>query len=163
MSVLTQQHLKKVLHYTPSSGEFTWKIKAARCIHIGSVAGALNYKGYIIISVDRKSYMAHRLAWFYIHGVWPTNQIDHINHDRADNRLSNLREVTQSENSQNQIQAKSHSKTGVLGVNRAKNGKFRSSITVEGRVKFLGTFATVEEAKNAYLLAKRVTHSTCII
>lgn len=98
MSNLTQERLREFLHYDPESGAFWWKVPSsirARGERAGSLAGA---SGYRRISIKKKSYAAHRLAWLYIYGTWPTNEIDHINGVRDDNRIKNLRDVSGAEN-----------------------------------------------------------------
>ena len=103
---MTQQELKKVLRYDKSIGEFRWAVGIGRRIKKGIIAGCVNKDGYIQIRIARKDYYAHRLAWLYIYGELPKDQIDHINHDRRDNRLVNLQEVTQLENSRNKALSK---------------------------------------------------------
>ena len=101
---LTQARLKELLYYDQKTGIFTWK-ESRRCVKKDDVSGTLDSKGYVIIMVDRIRYKAHRLAWFYIYGVWPKNDIDHINTIRHHNFIVNLREATRGENLQNQTKA----------------------------------------------------------
>jgi len=126
----------------------------------GEVAGRLTSKGYIYMKVDRRGYMAHRLVFLHVTGRWPRGQIDHINGDRADNRFDNLREATQSENSQNQRTAKrSNLSSGLLGVTWApKLKKWVAQIMIEGDQNRLGSFDTPELAHAAYCDAKRRLH-----
>ena len=113
--MLTQERLKEVLHYNPLTGNFTWRVKVAQRVKVGDIAGTVNNYGYIRITIDGKLYMAHRLVWLYLYGYFPSKQIDHINHDRADNRLINLRCVTNAENLKNQSKF-SNNTSGVTGV-----------------------------------------------
>lgn len=93
--------LLSVLHYDPETGAFYWKETRAQRI-AGSVAGAVDkVTGYRIVTIDKTPHLAHRLAWFYIHGTWPLSQVDHINREKLDNRIDNLREVTISKNQLN--------------------------------------------------------------
>ena len=99
MIELTLYLLKKLLHYNPRTGIFTWKISSKySCVKIGDIAGCKNKDGYIIIGIDGKNYQAHRLAWFYTYGVWPKDQLDHEDHIRHHNWIDNLREVTHLKN-----------------------------------------------------------------
>ena len=91
--VLTQSRLKELLYYDPYSGIFTWKISSGN-MPAGSAAGCLSPEGYIRITIAGKKYKAHRLAWFYVYGYFPENQVVHLNGARDDNRISNLREVS---------------------------------------------------------------------
>lgn len=99
--MLTQERLKEAFDYNEISGEFIWKIKAGSRGVIGAIAGSKRHDGYIIIRLDKDRYLAHRLAWFYIHGLWPSEFIDHINGNPSDNRIDNLRETSMSENMRN--------------------------------------------------------------
>ena len=101
-SGLTQVKLKTYLEYTPDTGLFVWKIKLSNSIGKGSVAGSEDAYGYIQIELLGFAYKAHRLAWFYMTGEWPKDQLDHENRVRNDNRWNNLREASQTQNSQNQ-------------------------------------------------------------
>jgi hypothetical protein len=79
--------LRELLSYDPKTGMFTWRIRSARRVHIGDVAGGVNGRGYLTIRVDGRQYLAHRLAFLHMTGSWPKKEhIDHINMDRADNR-----------------------------------------------------------------------------
>ena len=84
---LTAERLREVLDYDPDTGVFTRKVRTASSVKVGDVAGSLNGKGYIRIRVDGRLYFAHRLAWLYVHGEWPVDQVDHINGIKNDNRI----------------------------------------------------------------------------
>ena len=113
------------------------------------VAGCKS-RGYIVVRVDLVLHQAHRLAWLYVHGSWPVDQIDHINCDPSDNRICNLREATPA---QNQANTRSYAKSGFKGV-RKNFSKWNAYIG--GRTfKHLGSFDTPEEANAAYLTAAR--------
>jgi hypothetical protein len=111
--------------------------------------------GYVCIRIDNILYTAHRLAWLYVHGNWPAHQLDHINKNRSDNRLCNLREATNAENAQNR--KRSDNKTGYTGVNQ-ENNKWKAEIKLNYKTIRLGLFETPEEAYSAYLSAKHGLH-----
>ncbi|MCK9994454.1 MAG: hypothetical protein Dbin4_02974, partial [Alphaproteobacteria bacterium] len=101
MAELTQSRLKELLHYDPDTGVFTRRVQTSSNARVGDVAGCLHPEGYRHIQIDGKRYAAHRLAWLYMTGEWPTNQLDHLNGVRDDNRWGNLREATHGQNQQN--------------------------------------------------------------
>lgn len=127
----------------------------------GSIAGTRTRKGYIRIHFSGKLYAAHRLAWFYVHGDWPRQQIDHINGNRADNRIANLRDVSARVNSQNRKRANANNSNGLLGVSKRSGGRrgFAAQIrNPDGTMNYLGRFDTAEAAHVAYLTAKASLH-----
>jgi hypothetical protein len=155
--ILTQEHLQKIFYYNTETGIFTRLVSTSLGSHPGDLAGCLTRDGYWIIKIGGKIYPAHRLAWFYVNGKWPTKHLDHINGIKNDNRFCNLREVSVSENQQNLTKAHKDSKSGFLGV--IKKGKvFKARIKIDGKQKHLGTFATPELAFAAYVKAKREFH-----
>lgn len=164
MPILTLSRLKEVLDYNSNTGIFLWKIKPNPIVNIGDIAGYLRSDGYIQIRIDKIYYKAHRLAWFYIYGSWPIDQLDHKYGIRHDNRIKYLREVNNQLNQCNQRKAKVNNPTGYLGVTLIKkNGRFKASIQVKGKLKHLGYFSTAKEAHEVYLAEKRKVHPTCSI
>jgi hypothetical protein len=159
---MTADELCNLLVYDPATGHFTWKQRAAKCIQIGSVAGNTNKTGYVTIGLCKKVYKAHRLAWLYTYGSWPDGLIDHINGVKSDNRLFNLRVVNETGNSENVRKPNKRNKSGFMGVIWHQN-KWRANITVNKKTKWLGDYATPEEAHAAYLGAKRLHHAMCTI
>jgi len=157
---ITQAELKAILHYDPHTGLFTWVKSPSIKKLVGKVAGTTREGAYVIINIRKNMYFAHRLAWLYLHGEFPEKFIDHVNLDKRDNRISNLRLVNKAENQQNQVKAPAHNKsTGLLGASYNKNAKrFESGIKLNGKRKHLGFFATAEEAHYAYLVAKFQIH-----
>lgn len=152
--MLTAGRLKELLSYDPETGEFRWLVSSGR-VFKGSVAGCLS-KGYIQIRVDNQAYRAHRLAWLYVHGVWPTKEIDHIDSARPNNRIANLREATRTENLRN-IGLQSHSTTGYKGVSKAAN-KYLACATLNSKKIHLGHFPTAELASEAYQTFAKANH-----
>ena len=155
MSVLTQENLRRLLSYDFESGRFTWLRGSSRS-PVGGRAGCLS-NGYLVIRVDGVLRRAHRLAWLYVHGYWPTDDIDHINGDRTDNRIANLRCVTRGQNHQNRRCANTNSASGLLGVHPWRH-KWRARIQVDGCSRHLGVFDSIDQAQAAYLSAKLQLH-----
>lgn len=124
--MLTQERLKELLHYNPETGIFTW-LKNTRGHKISDPVGHLDSQGYVQIKLQTissyKIFHAHRLAWLYMRGAFPSMSLDHIDSDRKNNKISNLREVSISGNAQNQIKAHSNSKIGMLGVSNQHNSR----------------------------------------
>lgn len=146
---LTQDRLKEVYEYIPESGLFIRKIRTFRH-KAGEIAGTLLDEGYIQIGIDGKQYRAHRLAFFYMTGEWPTLEVDHINGCRSDNTWNNLREATRIQNCQNKKISKGNT-SGYKGVSWDSTlQRFRASIKVAGKGKYLGSYKTAEEASKAY-------------
>jgi hypothetical protein len=158
--MLTQKRLKELLLYDPKIGIFTRR-KPIRGMSAGSICGSPDKDGYIQVSVDKKRYKAHRLAWLYVYGNFPPNQIDHINRIKDDNRIDNLRLATNSQNSQNQSKRKDN-KSGVVGVGWSKRERrWRARIVVDGREICLGYYRTIEEAALSRSVAKLKIHTFC--
>jgi hypothetical protein len=159
MPELTQSALKELLHYDPDTGVFRWAKKPSKNISVGSKAGSPHCKGYTAIGINKERHLAHRLAWLYVYGEMPSNVIDHINRDRSDNRITNLRPVTRSENQQNH-KIFSNNTSGVSGVYWSKKDKkWHARIWAGKRAKSVGYFLTIEEAKAARTKAEREFYS----
>ena len=151
---LTQERLKYFLNYSEETGIFTWKFNR-RGLNAGDVAGSRTDAGYVCIRIDKRLYRAHRLAWLYVYGVWPEDCIDHVNHIRDDNRISNLRPSTKGENSQN-LSMRLDNTSGVTGVHWYKAyNKWSAEIWYKGDKHFLGYFGTIQEAAQARIDAER--------
>lgn len=167
----TLDYLRFKLRYEPESGEFYWRNTRNMT---GRRAGSSS-NGYREISIgpvgDRMRYRVHQLVWMFETGSWPVDQIDHINGNRSDNRFGNLREATQTQNSQN-LSGKGRGVTGLCGVSytrtRSQGGvvrerprPYRAEIRIPGQkhAKSLGYYATAEEAHAVYLDAKRTYHA----
>ena len=132
--------LRERLHYDPDTGIFTWLVRKTTKVQIGDRAGSLSAQGYRQIMIDGVNYLEHRLAWFMSKGYWPV-EVDHINRDKTDNRLINLRECTRTENALNRPS------TGVYQDKRT--GRWIAQITISGKGKHLGSFSTKEKAAEA--------------
>lgn len=158
--MISQQRLKELLRYDPSTGVFTWLVRSATHIHVGDVAGGMKPDGYVQITVCGVLYRAHRLAWFWMTGEWPADKIDHKNRIRNDNQWINLRSATSSINNQNRTPGKCL--TGFQGVTKNWN-RFVAAVKVGGKRLHIGTYPTPELAHSAYLKAKRQLHPGCTI
>lgn len=149
---LTQERLRELFHYDPGTGLFT-RLVAAGSARIGSVAGCDDGHGYFKITVDYHPYRRGRLAWLYMTGHWPENEIDHRNLNKADDRWSNLRNATDSQNQANKTKPQSN-KSGLKGVSwQKRSGKWRSAISIGHKNQSLGFFDCPAAAHFAYLIA----------
>jgi hypothetical protein len=160
---LTATEARRHLSCNPETGEFRWLISGKGRPGVGEMAGCKSKAlGYWLIGLNYRRYWAHRLAWLITHGRWPEHQIDHINGDRTDNRLCNLREVTHAQNQLNRHH-KRPNRFGFRGVDKVVNSPRYTARVVIGRVKHnLGTFDTPEEAHAAYLEAKARLHGAAL-
>lgn len=154
---LTIERLKEALHYDPETGAFTWKIHRGKATP-GKVATALANDAdapYIYICLDYQRYYAHRLAWFYMTGEWPSRIVDHANGRHGDNRWINLRQATPAQSGWNR-KVQSNNKIGMKGVSKRSSGKKRWFARIND--KYIGAFATPEEAHAAYVMAAKEAH-----
>ena len=149
--------VNELMAYNPETGEFTY-LKSNKRRLVGGKVGSLRTDGYYEVTINYSRYRLHRLAWFLTYGTMPSKHIDHINGNRSDNRIANLREATVSENLQNQKKATTRNKLGVLGVSY-KKGAYEPKIRVNGKDLYLGRFQSIKEASAAYIKAKRLHHS----
>lgn len=154
---VTQEKLKSVLSYDETTGIFRWKGTRSGVSGVNNIAGCLHVTGYVHITVFGKEYKAHRLAWLYVYGNWPSLQIDHIDENKSNNAISNLREVTNGENCCRRGPQKNNT-SGVKGVS-GKPGKWRVRVGPpgEGR-KHLGYYSTLEEAEKVASEARKIFH-----
>ena len=145
---ITQESLKKFYIYNPITGEFIRRLPT-KSTNIGENPTFVNSQGYLVISWNGTHQLAHRLAWLYIYGSFPAGQIDHIDHNKLNNSITNLRAVESRENQLNCSLSK-NSTTKVNGVSYHKNtGKYRAYIMVNRKQVHLGLFDSLEEAKQA--------------
>lgn len=147
---LTADRVRELLRYSPSTGDFHWRVTNSARRPSGSLAGDLKPSGYVLIGIDGERYRAHRLAWLYMTGEWPSGQVDHRDRDRANNRWSNLRTAT---NQQNQANAgvSRNSTSGVKGVcwNKQRQ-KWQAKLYVGTRQVHGGFYDDIEHAAAAY-------------
>jgi hypothetical protein len=155
-AVITPEALREHLHYDPETGSIVWKHGTSDKRPAGRPAFYTKaLTGYLIGSFKYRRFLAHRVAWALHYGNWPLGQIDHINGDRTDNRIANLRDVTNRENGMNMRRGKGN-KSGRVGVSwDAVTRKWRASIFIEGRCINLGRYAEFEEACRVRAEAER--------
>jgi hypothetical protein len=156
MNDLTVKKLREMLDYDPENGFFRWKIRWKR-VRIGQLAGVSGPR-YARIMLGQRRFYAHRLAWLYVYGVWPQHEIDHIDGDRLNNRISNLREATSSENKRN-TRKRSNNTSGFKGVSFDKSKKlWTAQIATNRKYIHIGRFKTPEAAYEAYCAAAERLH-----
>lgn len=158
---INQSYLTQILDYNKETGEFTWKTresanKSWNAKWPGKKAGKKNASGHISIAIHRIRYYAHRLAWLYVYGEWPSGDIDHINGIKKDNSIKNLREATKTQNNRN-IKKRKTNKIGLKGVH-LNNNRWRASISVNRKTIHIGYYDTPEKAHEAYCLKARELH-----
>lgn len=144
----------EVLAYDRETGAFTYRVRVAQRAPAGAIAGSVNSEGYRHIRIDGRAYKAHRLAWLIETGSWPTAMIDHINGDRDDNRIANLREATRSQNLANSKVIRA-GKLTQKGISQRSKGRWIARIQANGTSQFLGSFASEQNAVAAYVRAAK--------
>jgi hypothetical protein len=163
----TPEELRERLSYDHQTGYLTWK-KLRNSLRVGEQAKSLDVSGYIQVNIAGHVLKGHRIAWAIYYGQWPDGPIDHINGNRSDNRIENMREVSHQINCQNMRNGSCKNETGFLGVHEAKgvtnqNKKYRAKIQHNKKQVHLGGYPTPQEAHEAYLQAKRKIHEGCTI
>lgn len=156
---LSAERLREILDYDQHTGVFTWKVMLAHRRKPGTVAGNLTH-GYIEIGINNRSYRAHRLAWLHVYGEWPAGDIDHIDGNRVNNAIANLRDVTNQTNAQNRHEISSSKLTSqYLGVTwNSANQCWMAQIKCNGKNRYIGQYATERDAYIAYLHSKSLNH-----
>lgn len=151
--------VRQVLDHDPFTGRLTWKQSLSPRVRVGDVAGLVGCHGYRRVRLCGKEYRAHRLCWFHYYGRWPDDCLDHVNGNRDDNRLANLRECSQAQNLQNKGLDR-RNKSGFTGVYwDEKRGKYFAQITASRKTRSLGRFDTAEQAAAAHAAAKAQLHT----
>jgi hypothetical protein len=152
----------EVLRYDQRTGDLLWLGNSGKKATAGKVAGHVNCLGYVHVRIDGKLLLGHRIAWCMYYGEWPDQNIDHIDGNRSNNKIANLREASQQMNTQNRRSADKDHSIGLLGVKR--HGKrFRAGIVVNGEQFHIGVYDTAEQAHSAYVDVKRVVHHGCTL
>jgi hypothetical protein len=125
---VTHERLKELLFYYPETGIFRWRKPSSPKHHVkpGVQAGAINKNGYRYIELDGVAYRSNRLAWFYVHGVWPEHDVDHENGVKSDDRIDNLRDLSHQRNSNHRPRLNKNNKTGYRGVTVTPEGRFKA-------------------------------------
>lgn len=160
---ISAAYVREIFEYDPETGSLFWKL-GSKGVAPGARAGTIDSQGYVCVRHAGRSYCGHRLAWALVTGEFPEGVIDHINGNRSDNRLCNLRSTTQAINIQNRKRAQKNSASGLIGAHSCiKTGRWRASICVDGKITRLGYFDAPEQAHEAYLQAKRRLHQGCTI
>ena len=143
--LITHDELIRTLSYDESTGVFRWLVNRKKA-KVGNIAGSKCTNGYLKFTINGKCYLAHRVAWFYVKGKWPDDEIDHINCIKTDNRICNLREASRNENSWNK-KIQQNNASGVKGVYWCKEvGKWRAMCRVNGTKYSIGFFSDINDA-----------------
>jgi hypothetical protein len=155
---LTQTYIKECLDYNPETGTFFWRVRPLshfkdlrrqrifNRMYAGKACGNLSEEQYLIIGISGVVYKAHRLAWLYVHGYMPTEWLDHINRNRSDNRICNLRIASPALNAQN-ASIRKDNKSGVQGVSWHKaTKKWVVQISKQGKTTHVGLFESIKDA-----------------
>jgi hypothetical protein len=148
--ILTQEELRSQLNYDPDTGIFTRIIANSSKNKVNDIAGCLRKSGYVELSINNKLHYAHRLAWLYMTGEMPKHHIDHINHNKSDNRFINLRQATSKQNGFNQ-KLRINNKSGYKGVSFCKaRNKWNAFSRLHDKTIYLGSYLSPELASQAY-------------
>ena len=155
---LTYGMLRDLLTYDPPTGVLRWVTRPANNVWRGDVAGTVTKRGYRMVRILGVNWLAHRLAWFWMTGRWPTEDIDHINGIKSDNRWCNLREATRAQNIVNRPPGKNNT-SGSRGVSFYRpSKKWRAQLSNGTANRYIGTFNTKEDAERAYNAAAKAVY-----
>jgi hypothetical protein len=155
---LTVQDVRNLFSY--EDGHLYWRKKTNNFMRLDRPAGssAGRSDSYKIIRINKRGYLAHRLIWLHVHGFWPSEYIDHIDGDKTNNRVENLREATRAENMRNKMRYANNT-SGLKGVHWYRAGnKWRATIKAGGKQKYLGSFDCKAAAYLAYVVASNEAH-----
>jgi hypothetical protein len=145
--MLTVERVRELFIYEKETGLLRWAVKRQR-ISIGKIVGSKSSNGYLKVGIDFKNHFVHRIVWMVFHGEIPSNVIDHINGNKSDNRIENLRIASPTLNNVNRHMFKN--KCGLRGIKQSSSGKWQAAIKINRKSKYLGTFPSKEEAYEAY-------------
>lgn len=148
--------IKSMFTYDTETGQIFWSDFQTSAFR-GKPAGTIDAHGYIVLTLKRKKFKAHRIAWLLVYGKWPNGEIDHIDGNKLNNKIENLREASSQLNKWNHVKAQENSGTGFRGVCKHRD-KFMADIKVNGKKVYLGLFDTPEMAHQAYIEAKKIYH-----
>ena len=156
--MITQERLHELFEYR-EDGNLIRKVSTAKRTKVGDIAGWMSSRGYFMVSINSKKYLVHRMIFLYHHGyLTPGMELDHIDGNPRNNRIENLREVTKSQNIQNS-KIRSDNTTGVKGVYWDKsNSKWQVQMRMKGKLKYLGRYTTLKEAKAVVKEAREKYH-----
>lgn len=159
--MIKHEELLRAMTYNPQTGIFSWN-KSRRGIRDKNNAGCVTKRGYVNIYINNKKYLAHRLAWFYVHGEWPAEQIDHINGRKDDNSIDNLRLANGCENQLNR-RKDCRNTSGIKGVCWHKNNKkWQAQTSVNGKEYYLGQYTNIKDAERAVIDFRNKHHKEFI-
>lgn len=156
--MITEGCLKSLLDYDPSTGVFVWLVSPTRCVKVGQIAGCADGEGYVKIRIKGRAYKASRLAFLFMLGRWPSDEVDHKNGITSDDSWGNLRETDRAGNSLNRSRQKKN-KSGYKGVCFQRNtGRWQAQIKCKKKCYYIGAFETPEAAHAAYVSAATKLH-----
>lgn len=162
-TLLSPDELRGLFDLNTETGELRWKASTSRGKYTQTVAGSVNRLGYRQVKIGKKSYLAHRIVWAIVYGEWPSEQVDHIDGNKDNNSIVNLRLVTVGQNAQNRSLSGVKTRSGLMGAIYVPETKRRrecweSRIKLNGVSRYLGRFKTPHEAQEAYIKAKTELH-----
>jgi hypothetical protein len=154
----SRDFIASVLEYNAETGVLRWKVSTSRCVRVGQVAGSVLPNGYLYVGIGGRRFLAHRIIWLLTNGEWPAGLIDHINGQKCDNRIANLRVCSHAENTRNSRTPRNNT-SGVKGVSwdNAKKA-WDVGIRMYGRNIRAGSFKDFEEAKRAIVELRQRLH-----
>lgn len=156
--MLTKERAQEIIEYAPCTGKLTWKVSLNSRSKAGAEAGYVGSNGYSRLKIDGVHYLAHRVAWLIHYGHWPSGQLDHIDNNRNNNAISNLRECTNAQNQHNQPLRRSN-RSGIKGVSWCSTkGKWHVQARSGGKIHQGGYFANLEDAGLAATALRNELH-----